>query len=205
MADRSRARTITAGEILVGQGQPADHLIVLGTGALSSSYDTVHGRRLRFGEFSGPCVIDKAAILDERGYTATWTALTRARLFFLPSNDFRSLIDNVPALRQHVLSWLAHRLHDQQDDLLRAHFSSAVTRTAAWLTRAAGGARTRVPLPGAQQGLAETLGVSRVTVNRALQALAGEGLIKIEPAAVVILAPEQLARRADGWGPASAR
>jgi CRP/FNR family transcriptional regulator len=54
-----------------------------------------------------------------------------------------------------------------------------------------------VVLPGAQAGLAETLGVSRVSVNRALGALARAGLVRVEPGAVVILAPAPLARRAD--------
>jgi CRP/FNR family transcriptional regulator, cyclic AMP receptor protein len=198
LADRSPARTLAAGDVLVRQGDPADRLIVVGAGALGSSYDTAQGLRLRLGEFNGPCVVDKTAVLDGRGYTATWSAATRARVFLLAGNDFRMLLDTVPALRRHVLHWLADQLRDQQDRLVGVHFTSTTTRTAAWLTRTAAGTATRVALPGAQQGLAEILGVSRVTVNRALRTLAREGLIRIEPAAVVIVAPEQLARRGDG-------
>jgi CRP/FNR family transcriptional regulator, cyclic AMP receptor protein len=199
VADRSRTRSFTAGDVLVGQGRCADQLIMIGTGTLGSSRDSVDGRRLRLGEFTGPCTVDKAAVLDGRGYTATWTALTEARVFLLPAGDFSALLDDVPPLRRHVFAWLAGQIRDQQDDLLRAHFAGATTRIAAWLNRAAARAGTRVVLPGAQQGLAETVGASRVTINRALQALAREGLIRIETAAVVILAPEQLAQRAKGW------
>jgi CRP/FNR family transcriptional regulator len=105
-----------------------------------------------------------------------------------------------PQRAHHVLAQLARQLRDQQDELVRVHFTDATTRTAAWLIRAATG--TRVTLPRAQQGLAETIGASRVTVNRALRALAREGLIRIEPSAVVILAPEQLAHRAHDGRPA---
>jgi CRP/FNR family transcriptional regulator, cyclic AMP receptor protein len=200
VADRARRRSLRAGDVLVGQGRPADQLIMVGTGTLGSSRDTMDGRRLRLGTFAGPCTVDKTAVLDGGGYTATWTALTEARVFLLPANDFRTLLDEVPALRQHVTSWLTRQIRNQQDDLLRAHFTGATTRTAAWIVRtAAATRRTRVTLPGAQQGLAETLGTTRVTINRALHTLAREGLIRIEPATVVILAPEQLTQRAQGW------
>jgi CRP/FNR family transcriptional regulator, cyclic AMP receptor protein len=200
LADRSRARSIAAGDVVISQGRPADQLIMVGTGTLGYSRDTMDGRRLRLGAFAGPCIVDKTAVLDGREYTATWTALTAARVFLLPSRDFHTLLDQVPGLRVHIVSWLTRQLRDQQDDLLRAHFTGATTRTAAWLVRAAAGTRrSRIALPGAQQGLAETLGSSRVTINRALHTLAREGLIQIEPAAVVILAPERLAQRAEGW------
>jgi hypothetical protein len=79
-----------------------------------------------------------------------------------------------------------------------ASHADVATRVAAWLVRAAAAGRTRVVLPGAQQGLAETLGASRVSVNRALRGLARAGLGHVEPGAVVVLAPELIARRAAG-------
>lgn len=102
--------------------------------------------------------MDKAAVLDGGGHTATWRTTTHPRL--RPG---------------------AHE------------YADATTRVASWLVRAATG---RVLLPGAQQGLAETLGLTRVSVNRALRALAAGGLVRVEPGAVVVLAPEPLSARA---------
>jgi CRP/FNR family cyclic AMP-dependent transcriptional regulator len=65
-----------------------------------------------------------------------------------------------------------------------------------WLARAATRPGDRVLLPGAQAGLAETLGASRVSVNRALRDLSRAGLVRTEPGAVVVLDPGRLARRA---------
>jgi CRP/FNR family cyclic AMP-dependent transcriptional regulator len=92
-----------------------------------------------------------------------------------------------------VFAQLAGQLRAQQDDLVLTSFADAPTRVAAWLVRAAA---PRVRLPGAQQGLAETLGLTRVSVNRALRDLASEGLVRVEPGAVVVLAPELLTLRA---------
>jgi CRP/FNR family transcriptional regulator, cyclic AMP receptor protein len=102
-----------------------------------------------------------------------------------------------PAARRHVLAHRARRVRDQQDDLVLASLADAATRTAAWLVRAAAVGGSRVVVPGAQRGLAEAIGMTRVSVNRALRTLAADGLVRVEPGAVVLLAPELLALRAN--------
>ena len=174
------------------RGEPARHLVVAETGGLTAVHETAGGRRRRLGEFPAPCAVDKAAVLDGGGHTATWVTTGRSRLRFVPAAEFLALVD-VPAVRAHVFAQLAGRLRAQQEDLVLTSFADAPTRVAAWLVRAAA---PRVRLPGAQQGLAETLGLTRVSMNRALRTLAGEGLVAVEPGAVVVLAPELLALRA---------
>lgn len=74
---------------------------------------------------------------------------------------------------------------------------SAEARLAAWLLEeAATAAGGRVPLPGTQAGLADLLGVTRVTVNRALARLRRDGLVEVGARSVTVLAPELLGRRA---------
>ncbi|WP_460358492.1 Crp/Fnr family transcriptional regulator [Actinoallomurus acanthiterrae] len=55
-----------------------------------------------------------------------------------------------------------------------------------------------VSLPGSQQALADLLGVTRVTINRALARLQHDGLIELHRRTIVILAPELLELRAHG-------
>lgn len=199
LARVSTSRTVAAGTVVAAQGAPAERLIVVERGALTAAYDTLDGRRLRLGEFRAPCAVDKTAMLDGSGHTATWHAATRADIRLIPAAAFLTLLDDVPAARHHVLRTLAQQTRDQRDALVSAHFADATSRAADWLLRAAGRTgKARVILPGAQQGLAEALGVTRVSVNRALRTLAAEGLIRIETGAVTILAAELLARRAAG-------
>jgi CRP/FNR family transcriptional regulator len=196
LAAHSTVRTVYAGSVVATRGQPSTHLIVIEAGALTAAHETVHGERLRLGEFVAPSAVDKAAVLDARGYTATWQASTRSRIRLVPSDQLLAVIDDIPAARRHVLTHLSQRLRDQQDDLVLTSFADAATRTAAWLVRAASRTGSRIVRPGAQQGLAEAIGMSRVSVNRALRTLAREGLIRVEPGTVVLLAPELLALRA---------
>lgn len=75
----------------------------------------------------------------------------------------------------------------------------AEARLAAWLLEeAATAADGRDPLPGTQQDLGDLLGVTRVTVNRALARLRRDGLIEVAPGSVTVLAPALLGRRAAG-------
>lgn len=196
LAARSATRSAAAGEVVVLRGQPCTHLIVVETGSLTAVYDTVEGRRMRLGEYPAPCAVDKAAILDGGGHTATWVAAEPSRLRLLPSAEVHAVIADVPAARSHVLAHLAAQLRHWQGETVRASLADAVTRTAAWLVAAAGDRGTRIELPAGQQGLAESIGMTRVSVNRALATLAREGLVRTEPGAVVIRAPELLALRA---------
>lgn len=192
----SSVATVLAGSVVAIAGEPADRLIVIESGTLTAVRESADGRRLRLGEFTAPCAVDKSAVLDGGGHTATWLAATRARLRFLPASELFAVVDDVAAVRRHVLTILSRQVRDRQDDLVRSRLADVTTRTAAWLVAMAGRTGTRVILPGAQQGLAEALGASRVSVNRALRSLARNGLVRTEPGAVVILAPELLARRA---------
>lgn len=190
---KAPTRTVEAGDTVAVRGEPATALIIVETGGLTAVHETAQGHRRRLGEFPAPCAVDKAAVLDGGGHTATWLATSRSRLRLLPAAELLALIDDVPEARRHVLRHLAGRLRDQQDDLVAASYADVEARIAAWLVRAA---TTRVLLPGAQQGLAESIGASRVTVNRALQKLAEDGLITVEPGTVTVINPELLVRRA---------
>jgi CRP/FNR family transcriptional regulator len=198
LAARSAVRAVPAGSVVALHGEPADHLIVVEAGTLSAVREAAGGRRMRLGEFAAPCAVDKSAVLDGGGHTATWLAATRCRLRFVPAAELFALLGDIEAARRHVLTVLSRQLRDRQEELVRGRLGDTATRTAAWLVRAADRSGRRVVLPGAQQGLAEAIGASRVSVNRALRTLARAGLIRTEPGAVVILAPELLARRAGG-------
>jgi CRP/FNR family transcriptional regulator len=188
-------RTVDAGTVVAVRGEPATALILVETGGLTAVHETAGGQRRRLGEFPAPCAVDKAAVLDGGGHTATWLATARSRLRLVPAAELLALLD-VPAARRHILTHLASRLREQQDDLVAASYSDVPARVAAWLVRAASTNGTRVLLPGAQQGLAESIGATRVTVNRALRSLAEDGLITVEPGAITIETPELLAHRA---------
>ncbi|WP_310591792.1 Crp/Fnr family transcriptional regulator [Streptomyces resistomycificus] len=74
---------------------------------------------------------------------------------------------------------------------------SCEARLAGWLLERTAADRQPVPLPGGQRELADLLGVTHVTVNRALSRLRQDGLIRwAGDGRIEVTAPELLALRA---------
>jgi len=201
--DTSVPRHYAPGETLRGQGAPADHLLVLLDGTASASATTTTGRVIRFGTWAGPCALDKVALLDGAGHTATFTALTPCVVRAVPRARFTTLLDDSAAVRAHVLRLLAAQARAQQERLTDTATLPCEARLASWLLDGLSrdGADGHVPLPGGQRELADLLGVTRVTVNRALSRLRRDGLIGPAESGggnsrVRVLAPELLALRA---------
>lgn len=192
VARLSPLRTVPAHTVVALRGEPAKHLLVAESGGLTAVHETESGHRRRLGEFPAPCAVDKTAVLDGGGHTATWITTAASRIRRIPAAEFLALVD-VPEIRTHVFTQLATQLRQTQADLVLTSYADAPTRIAAWLVRAAA---PTVPLPGSQQGLAETLGLTRVSVNRALRTLAAEGLIEVSRHSIRVIAPELLTLRA---------
>jgi CRP/FNR family transcriptional regulator, cyclic AMP receptor protein len=166
-------RNFTAGRVLLRQGAPAAHLMIM---------------------LAGPCVIDKAAVLAAGAYPATWVATAPGRALVLGAPAFWTLLRQQPPVREHVLRYLARQVGQDRDALAARSDGAAARRISHWLLAvSASGASPAVHLPAGQQGLAEELGLSRVTVNRALQQLARSGTVSIRPRTVIVLDPVRLA------------
>ncbi len=113
----SLARRYPAGQALRNQGDPASHLVLLLSGRVSATATTRSGRVIRFGEWSGPCALDKVAVIDGHGHTATLTALTPCSVRTLPRDRFLAVIDDVPSVRRHVLRVLAGQARRHQEEI----------------------------------------------------------------------------------------
>jgi CRP/FNR family transcriptional regulator len=77
-----------------------------------------------------------------------------------------------------------------------------VARVADRLIEAGAVAGAPVRLTGGQQGLGDELGLSRVTVNRALRVLVAAGAVRVRPGVVDVLDVGLLtaAAASSGWG-----
>ncbi|MER7443804.1 Crp/Fnr family transcriptional regulator [Micromonospora avicenniae] len=198
IARRHTARSVPAGVALAHTGDPAEHLLVVESGTVSAACHGRDGSRVRFVTVTGPAVVDKAAVLAGGRHTATWTTASPCRVSRLPASLLRQLIDTVPSMRDHVLRHLSEQVNQDRLAMIRRAFGRPVVRVASWLLETGRGRAGRVGLPGSQEGLGEEIGLSRVSVNRALRDLAASGLVRVEPGAVVVLDPPGLAAVRDG-------
>lgn len=195
----SAPHAVSAGQVLRNAGDPASHLLLLLHGRVAATTTTAAGRVIRFGDWTAPCALDKIAVIDGGGHTATLTTLAPCVVRGLPRDRFLALVDDVSAVRTHVLRTLAGYARRQQERLTATATLPTDARLSAWLLdQAAAAPGRRVPLPGSQQALADLLGVTRVTINRALARLQRDGLIELQRRTIVVLAPELLELRAHG-------
>ena len=194
LARDSTVSVLAPGAIAALRGQPATALLVVESGGLRAVHESGEGRRLRLGDFRAPCAVDKVALLDTGAYTSTWEAIDRTRIRSIPRAVFLSVLDDVDAVRRHVLAHLAAEVRRHQEERVTMTLADATARVAAWLVAEMAVQGARVELVGGQEGLGESIGASRVTTNRCLQQLADLAVIRVERRAVCVLAPELLAR-----------
>jgi CRP/FNR family cyclic AMP-dependent transcriptional regulator len=192
----SLPRRYKAGEVLRHAGDPAERLLLLLRGRVTATVSTPTGRVVRHGGWAGPCALDKVAVIDGRGHTATLTATTPCAVRSLSRARFEELLDTMPSVRTHVLRLLAGQARRHQARFAEAATQPVAGRLATWLlTRAAESPLSRAELPGTQRELADLLGTTRVTVNRILSGWRRDGLIEVTRTGVAVLAPELLALR----------
>jgi CRP/FNR family transcriptional regulator len=146
-----------------------------------------------FGELS---------LFDPGPRTATATAITEATLSGLGHDDLQPLLTQRPEVAGRLLAALARRLRRTNEAMADLVFSDVPGRVAKALldlsTRFGvtvdDGLRVTHDLT--QEELAQLVGASRETVNKALADFAARGFLRLEGRAVVILDVDRLTRRA---------
>jgi CRP-like cAMP-binding protein len=203
LAGTLRRRRFRRGEVIMHQGDPGDSLHIVAAGAVKILLPSAEGEEaiiatLRPGDFFG-----ELALLDGAPRSATATALEASDTLVLPRSVFMELLDTLPGLRDALLAGLAHELRRLTGHVEELHFLDLAGRLAMRLSRLALEAapdahgEIRLEWPYTQSDLAAMIGGTRQSVNRLLSELVEDGLIRIEPDALVIGNLDELARRAE--------
>ncbi len=193
---------LNRGEVLFDEGENGDRLYIIEEGKIklgSSSGDgrenllAILGPGEMFGELSlfdpGPRSLSASAVSDSVLYELEHSALVR-------------VIEERPVVAKHLLTALARRLRRTNEALADLVFSDVPGRVAKALLdlstrfgeRVDEGIRVAHDLT--QEELAQLVGASRETVNKALADFAGRGWVRREGRAVVLLDIDRLERRA---------
>lgn len=172
----------SAGRVLVTQGAATDILHVLLAGEATSLAVTPEGRTVGLARWLAPVVIDKVTMFTEGRHPATVTADTPVVWCSLPFPAVRAAVAASPRAQGHALAVLAGAAQEARDAFVDVATRSAPARLARWLV-VTDGAGVPLVIPRPQERLAFQLGMTRVTLNRALHHLADRGLISIEGSA----------------------
>ena len=198
---RMRAVDLSRGDRLFHEGEAGDALYVIETGKIKLARRAADGRENLLAILGPGEMFGELSLFDPGPRVATAVAVSNARVHSLTRDDFVPLLDH-PRVALSLLAALGRRLRRTNEALADLVFSDVPGRVAKALLDLS----TRFGRPVddgvlvahelTQEELAQLVGASRETVNKALADFAGRGWLRLEARAVTILDVERLTRRA---------
>jgi CRP/FNR family transcriptional regulator, cyclic AMP receptor protein len=190
------------GATLFTEGEPGDSLYIVLTGKIKLGRRSADGRENLVAVMGPSDQFGELSLFDPGPRTATATVVTDARLARLPKAALTKWVQDRPQIAMQLLRVVARRLRRTNTMLADLIFVDVPGRVAKQLLQLAqrfgsvDGGQLRVTHDLTQEELAQLVGASRETVNKALADFASRGWLRLEGKSVVILDRERLARRA---------
>jgi CRP/FNR family transcriptional regulator len=190
------------GERLFTEGDDGDRLYVVLDGKIKLTRAAPDGRENLLSVIGPGEMFGELSLFDPRPRTASASAITEAHLAALAHDKLLVWLTGRPEVALHLLRALAQRLRRANDVMADLVFTDVPGRVAKQLLELAG----RFGEEGAdglhvnhdltQEELAQLVGASRETVNKALADFVTRGWIQLSARSVVLLDTERLRRRA---------
>lgn len=178
VASQSSARMVPADTVLALEGQACDSLLIIEAGRAVALRTSTSGRVARIRVDDAPVAIDKATALAGASHLFTWMTLTCCRVRTISRALFLDLVESHPSVLLQTAKHLATQANRSRVDFLDAAIHDPATRVLDRLRQMAD-SQGVIALEYGQDGLAAELGLSRVTVTRALGELADQGVVRV--------------------------
>ena len=193
---------LNKGEVLFHEGDTGDRLYVVVSGKVKLGRSGSAGRENLLAVLGPGQMFGELSLFDPGPRSTTATAVTSCEIRTLEHDVLMGWLAGRPEVAQGLLAQLAGRLRRANDVVSDLVFSDVPGRVAKQLLELAqrfGDPRddgVHVHHDLTQEELAQLVGASRETVNKALADFAARGWIRLEPRSVTILDVERVERRA---------
>ena len=192
---------VSKGQTLFKEGDAGDRLFVVVEGKLKLGTSSGDGRENLLSILGPGDMFGELSLFDPGPRTATATAVTDSRVLALANDQVIGWVTAHPQVSLQLLKRLARRLRRTNEVLADLVFADVPGRVAKAImdlgerfgTKKDDGLPVNHELT--QEELAQLVGASRETVNKALADFAGRGWVRLEPRAVVVLDYERLSKR----------
>ncbi|CAB4594149.1 unannotated protein [freshwater metagenome] len=189
------------GTVLFSEGDEGDHLYVIVEGKLKLGTSSGDGRENLLSVLGPGEMFGELSLFDPGPRTATATAVTDVRLLSLGHDKVIPWVTQHPQVALDLLGRLSQRLRRTNEVVGDLVFSDVPGRVAKALIDL--GERFGKDTPEGlyvnhdltQEELAQLVGASRETVNKALADFAGRNWIRLDGRAVLIIDVERLGKR----------
>ncbi len=190
------------GHTVFREGEPGESLFIITSGKVKIGRRTPDGRESLITLMGPADMFGELALFDPGPRTSTVTTLTEVEVVIMDHDALRSWIRDRPQIAEQLLRVLARRLRRTNDSLSDLIFTDVPGRVAKQLLDLAKrfgvreGESLRVDHELTQEELAQLVGSSRETVNKALSDFVQRGWIRRQGKTVFIDDAARLARRA---------
>ena len=194
--------TFPKGTTIFDEGEPGDRLYIIIEGKIKLARHAPDGRENLLSVMGPSDMFGELSIFDPGPRTSSAVCVTEVTCASMDSQMLRTWIDSHPEISQQLLRVLARRLRRTNASLADLIFTDVPGRVAKTLLQLANrfgtheGGALRVNHDLTQEEIAQLVGASRETVNKALATFAHRGWIRLEGKSVLIVDTEHLARRA---------
>jgi CRP/FNR family cyclic AMP-dependent transcriptional regulator len=192
---------LNKGAILFSEGDEGDHLYVIVEGKLKLGTSSGDGRENLLSILGPGEMFGELSLFDPGPRTSTATAVTDVRMLSLGHDKVVPWITQHPQVALELLARLAQRLRRNYEvvgDLVFSDVPGRVAKALIDLGERFGKETTEglyVNHDLTQEELAQLVGASRETVNKALADFAGRNWIRLDGRAVLVLDVERLSKR----------
>lgn len=189
-------------DVLFHEGDQGDRLYVIGEGKIKLGRTSTDGRENLLAILGPGEMFGELSLFDPGPRTATATAVAETQVLSIGHEQLGEFLSANPRVAQTLLAALARRLRRTNESLADLVFTDVPGRVAKALLDLSD--RFGRPVDSGvmvshdltQEELAQLVGASRETVNKALADFATRGWLKLEARAVLLLDVERLKRRA---------
>ena len=189
------------GQSLFKEGDDGDHLYVVSSGKVKLGTKSVDGRENLLMILGPGDMFGELSLFDSGPRTATAIAVTDSKVLALGQDKVIPWVREHPEVSLQLLARLASRLRRTNEvvgDLVFSDVPGRVAKALIDLGVKFGDKRTEglfVNHDLTQEELAQLVGASRETVNKALADFAQRGWLRLEARSVMILDYERLLKR----------
>lgn len=202
LQDTMDPRSLTRGEVVFREGDPGDSLYVIVSGKVKLARTSADGRESLMSVLGPGEMFGELSLFDPGPRLTTAYVVSDADFISLGNDALRGFLADHPEVAMQMLAGLAHRLRRTNEGLSDLVFTDVPGRVAKALLDLSDrfGRRTDLGVLVSheltQEELAQLVGASRETVNKALADFAHRGWITLGAKSVTLLDLHRLRRRA---------
>ena len=196
LAGRLPQRVVAKGAAIFVQEELGDRMFVLADGVVKLVLRSARGQVIELVRHRPPAVFGEVSVLDGGPRSATAEAVQESRLLVIAREEFLRLMRSDMQVADALLRSLGEMVRRTTRQMSALVFLDMRARVARQLLQLAGDGTATPPVT--QSELAEMVGATRQTVNRALRGLEQDGHIRMGRR-IRILDEERLRQRTFDW------